>query len=51
MSDPDGVDAPPTVTVPIRPPADPLGRPDYADIPAEAAPQWDSRQWHDRPPL
>lgn len=40
-----------TVTVPVRPPADPLGAPECAEVPADTAGQWDLRQWHDRPPL
>lgn len=43
--------APPTVTVPVRPPAGPFDAPDHLEVPVEAAGQWDARQWHDHPPV
>jgi len=39
-----------TVTVPVRPPADPLGVPELAEVPIENVGQWDSTRWSDRPP-
>ena len=44
-------DTPQTVTVPIRPPADPLGSPEVAEVPIANAGHWDIRRWSDRPPL
>lgn len=40
-----------TVAVPVRPPADPLGAPEIADVPADTAGHWDMRVWSPRPPL